>query len=158
MKRQFGISAAVIILVGVLSFVPRPLYADAKYKIGLIIPFSGPYGLYGNQIKRSVDLAVEDCNGKVLNKQVELVSEDSEAKPQVAVQKSTKLIAGGVDVMFGAFSSAATLAIMKTAEPLCLRGIKFILQEPRKCLPNRIILIIKILTLRNKDSRNKLKQ
>ena len=75
-------------------------------------PLSGPYGLLGEDMRRGVQIAVEERGGKVLGVPVEINWEDDETKPQPAVQKATKLISEGSHMIFGALSSASTLAVM----------------------------------------------
>ena len=90
-------------------------HAQAEFKIGAVVPFSGPFGVLGQNVKRAVELAVEDRGGKVGNRRIEVIWEDSETKPQVAVQKTSRLIAGGIDTLFGAATSGETLAMMPLA-------------------------------------------
>lgn len=90
-------------------------YAQAKpekFKIGGVVSLSGPYGLLGEDMRRGVQIAVEERGGMVLGVPIEITWEDDETKPQPAVQKATKLISEGSHMIFGALSSASTLAIM----------------------------------------------
>lgn len=63
-------------------------------------------------MRRGVQIAIEERQGKVLGVPIEVVWEDDETKPQPAVQKATKLISEGSHMIFGALSSASTLAVM----------------------------------------------
>lgn len=83
-----------------------------KFKIGGVISLSGPYGLLGEDMRRGVQIAIEERGGKVLGVPIEMVWEDDETKPQPAVQKATKLISEGSHMIFGALSSSSTLAVM----------------------------------------------
>jgi ABC-type branched-subunit amino acid transport system substrate-binding protein len=83
-----------------------------KFKIGGVLSLSGPYGLLGEDMRRGVQIAIEERGSKVLGTPIEVTWEDDETKPQPAVQKATKLISGGSHMIFGAISSASTLAIM----------------------------------------------
>lgn len=83
-----------------------------KFKIGGVISLSGPYGLLGEDMRRGVQIAIEERGGKVLGVPIEMVWEDDETKPQPAVQKATKLISEGSHMIFGALGSASTLAVM----------------------------------------------
>ncbi|MBH1966289.1 MAG: ABC transporter substrate-binding protein [Comamonadaceae bacterium] len=83
-----------------------------KFKIGGVISLSGAYGLLGEDMRRGVQIAIEERGGKVLGVPIDMVWEDDETKPQPAVQKATKLISEGSHMIFGALSSASTLAIM----------------------------------------------
>ncbi len=94
-------------------------YAQAKpekFKVGAVLSLSGPYGLLGEDMRRGVQIAVEERGGKVLGVPIEITWEDDETKPQPAVQKATKLISEGSHMIFGALSSASTLAVMNVTK------------------------------------------
>jgi len=95
---------------------PAPAADHEQFEIGGVIALSGAYGVIGEGMRKGAELAVEMRGGKVLGVPVVFRWEDSETKPQVAVQKATRLMADGVDMLFGAVSSGSTLAIMKVAE------------------------------------------
>ncbi|SLN23756.1 ABC transporter substrate-binding protein [Oceanibacterium hippocampi] len=90
-----------------------PAHADEPdaFKIGAVISFSGPYGIIGEGMKRGAELAIEHRGGTVLGKPIEVTWEDSETKPQPAVQKASRLLANGAHMIFGAVSSASTVAL-----------------------------------------------
>jgi ABC-type branched-subunit amino acid transport system substrate-binding protein len=83
-----------------------------EFVVGGVVSLSGPYGVFGNDMRKGVELAVEQRGGKVLGKPVKILWEDDETKPQPAVQKTTRLISEGAQMIFGAVSSASTIAIM----------------------------------------------
>ncbi|MZR32374.1 ABC transporter substrate-binding protein [Sneathiella litorea] len=87
-----------------------------SFKIGAVLPFSGPYGIIGKGMKQGAQLAIEMRGGEVLGKPVEVTWEDSETKPQPAVQKATRLISSGAQMIFGAASSASTAALQGITE------------------------------------------
>ncbi|MGX1309576.1 ABC-type branched-subunit amino acid transport system substrate-binding protein [Amorphus suaedae] len=89
---------------------------DKEFKIGGVVAMSGAYGVIGEAMQRGAELAVEMRGGKVLGAPIVFDWQDTETKPQVAVQKATKLMAGGANMLFGAVSSGSTLAVMKVAE------------------------------------------
>jgi len=81
------------------------------FKIGGVVSLSGSYGIFGEDMRKGVQIAIEQRGGKVLGKPIEVIWEDDETKPQPAVQKTTRLISDNVQMIFGAVSSASTLAI-----------------------------------------------
>ncbi len=89
---------------------------DKEFKIGGVVALSGAYGVIGEAMQKGAELAVEMRGGTVLGAPVVFDWQDTETKPQVAVQKATKLMAGGANMLFGAVSSGSTLAVMKVAE------------------------------------------
>lgn len=86
-----------------------------SFKIGGLVALSGPYGIYGESMKRGVEVAIAERNAKLLGRPIEVTWEDSETKPQVAMQKASKLIGGGTNLLFGATASGETVAIQELA-------------------------------------------
>jgi branched-chain amino acid transport system substrate-binding protein len=86
---------------------------ETEFKIGAVGTLSGPFGVLGESIRKGAELAAEMRGNKVLGVPIKFVWEDDETKPQVAVQKATRLISGGSNMLLAPVSSGSTLAIMK---------------------------------------------
>jgi branched-chain amino acid transport system substrate-binding protein len=115
-RRSFLQSAAGVALA---PFVPAAtaFAADpSEFHIAGILAFSGAYGIIGKDMRQGVELAIADRSGKVLGKPIRASWEDDETKPQPAVQKATRLLAGGAHMIFGAVGSASTLALQSLAD------------------------------------------
>lgn len=94
-------------------------YAADTIKVGVVTPLSGSYAPIGKQVRWGAELAVKEINaaGGVGGKKFELLFEDSEASPPVAVRKSEKLLQENkVDLLTGTVNSGATLAVGQIAE------------------------------------------
>lgn len=92
---------------------------DGPIRIGVVTPISGTYAGIGQQVSWGLDMAAEEINaaGGIMGRQIELIYEDSEANPAVAVQKAEKLMtAEDVDFLTGTVNSGATLAVGQVAE------------------------------------------
>ena len=64
-------------------------------KIGVLASLTGALESYGKQTKQGFELGLEyatDGTMEVAGKKIEVVFEDTETKPEVAVQKATKLL------------------------------------------------------------------
>lgn len=89
-------------------------------KIGVLASLSGGLESYGKQTTQGFELGLEyatDGTMEVNGQEVQFFVEDTETKPEVAIQKATKLIEeDGVDFLVGASSSADTLAVLPLAE------------------------------------------
>jgi ABC-type branched-subunit amino acid transport system substrate-binding protein len=106
-------TAAVVALLGIANAYA----ADPDtFHIGGVVSLSGTYGMFGDDMRKGVEIAIEQRGGKVLGKPIKVTWEDDETKPQPAVQKTTRLIADGAQMIFGAVSSSSTLAIMNIAK------------------------------------------
>jgi branched-chain amino acid transport system substrate-binding protein len=88
-------------------------------KIGVVTPLSGTYTPIGQQVRWGLELATREVNaaGGIMGRQIELIFEDEEANPSVAVQKAEKLFeVQKVDFLTGTVNSGSTLAVGQTAE------------------------------------------
>lgn len=115
MRHQFISSFAVstILIAGVAAAQTDPI------KIGVVTPLSGTYAGIGQQVKWGLDLATKEINaaGGIAGRKVELIYEDEEANPAVAVQKAEKLLqVNKVDFLTGTVNSGSTLAVGQVAE------------------------------------------
>ncbi|MDB5510000.1 MAG: transporter substrate-binding protein [Hyphomicrobiales bacterium] len=93
--------------------------AQANIKIGVVTPLSGTYAPIGQQVRWGLELAAREINaaGGIANRKVDLVFEDEEANPSVAVQKAEKLFqVEKVDFLTGTVNSGSTLAVAQLAE------------------------------------------
>jgi branched-chain amino acid transport system substrate-binding protein len=89
-------------------------------KIGVLASTTGALESYGKQTLRGFELGLEyatEGSMEVAGRKIEFVVEDTETKPEVAVQKATKLLEEDkVDFLVGSSSSADTLAVLPLAE------------------------------------------
>jgi branched-chain amino acid transport system substrate-binding protein len=88
-------------------------------RIGVVTPLTGTYAGIGQQVKWGLDLAARQINagGGIAGRPIELIYEDEEANPAVAVQKAEKLFqVSKVDFLTGTVNSGATLAVGQVAE------------------------------------------
>lgn len=94
--------------------------AQEIIKIGVLASLTGALESYGKQTQRGFELGLEyatDGTMEVAGKKIEVVFEDTETKPEVAVQKATKLLEeDAVDFLVGSSSSGDTLAVLPLAE------------------------------------------
>jgi branched-chain amino acid transport system substrate-binding protein len=94
-------------------------YAVDPIKIGVVTPLSGSYAPIGKQVRWGAELAVKEINaaGGVNGRPFELLFEDEEANPPVAVRKAEKLLQQDkVDLLTGTVNSGSTLAVGQVAE------------------------------------------
>jgi branched-chain amino acid transport system substrate-binding protein len=94
-------------------------YAADPIKVGVVTPLSGSYAPIGKQVRWGAELAVKEINaaGGVNGRPFELLFEDEEASPPVAVRKSEKLLQQDkVDLLTGTVNSGSTLAVGQVAE------------------------------------------
>lgn len=89
-------------------------------KIGVLASLTGALEAYGKQTVNGFKLGIDyatNGTGEVAGKKIEVVYEDTETKPDTAVQKATKLLEDDkVNILVGSSSSSDTLAVLPLAE------------------------------------------
>ncbi|MGH7334964.1 MAG: ABC transporter substrate-binding protein [Candidatus Rokuibacteriota bacterium] len=75
-------------------FVNRLALGDQPIKLGALYPFTGPMALEAQEMLAATHIAVDDVNagGGVLGRKIELITRDSEFKPEVMKRKATELV------------------------------------------------------------------
>src|SRR3954464_4117312 len=102
-----------------LAAAAAPAVAADPIKIGVDTPITGTYAPIGQQVRWGLDLATKEVNaaGGIMGRQIQLIYEDEEANPSVAVQKADKLFqVDKVDFLTGTVNSGSTLAVGQLAE------------------------------------------
>src|SRR5262252_10271295 len=107
------IPVAILAAVAVLALAARA-EAEDKLKVGVIATLSGPPAVLGQQLRNGFQLAVKNLGGKLGGREVEVVVEDDELKPDVAVNKAKALVdRTKADFVVGPIFSNMLIAIMK---------------------------------------------
>jgi branched-chain amino acid transport system substrate-binding protein len=110
------IGIAVVVILAVVLIVTQIRKEEKEIKIGVIGPFSGPASMWGEQLRRGVELAFNELSTNEKGK-IRLLYEDSEADPRKAVLALQKLISiNKVQVVIGPLSSTEVLATAPIAE------------------------------------------
>src|SRR5213083_2034148 len=98
-----------------LGFVSQAAAQD-KLKIGILTTLSGPPAALGTQQRNGFQLAVKTLGGKLGGREVDLMVQDDELKPDVAVGKAKALVERDkVDFVVGPIFSNILAAMMKPA-------------------------------------------
>jgi branched-chain amino acid transport system substrate-binding protein len=106
----FGLALAT---VSATLLTPAPAAAQGPVRIGLLLPYTGPFALYGNDIiEPAIRMYLEEIRYTVANRKIELAIEDDEAKPEVGVTKVRKLVErDGVHMVVGPVHSGVAYAV-----------------------------------------------
>ena len=93
------------------------LAADDTIKIGLLATFEGPFTVLGEDGERGAMTAVDEMNGTVAGKKIEIVKGSSDASPDSAVRAARKLVEqDGVKVLVGPLSGDEGIAVKDYAK------------------------------------------
>ncbi len=113
-----GIALSFLLILAVFTWVPSAVAAADTVKIGILEPFSGPFEYGGRAFVAGLNYVIDEQNAKggLLGKKIELVTEDSEMKADVAVRKAKKLILEDKVDLFGlGYGSQNAIALNKVA-------------------------------------------
>ena len=98
--------------IAALALVTTGAGAQDKLKIGIVATLSGPPAVLGQQLRNGFQLAVKDLGGKLGGREVEIIVQDDELKPDIAVTKVKALIERDkVDFVVGPIFSNVLQAI-----------------------------------------------
>jgi branched-chain amino acid transport system substrate-binding protein len=101
-----------------LALGAAPARAQDTVRIGAINPYSGPLALYGDEVARGYQLAVDEKNAKggVLGRKIELVRGDA-GNPQQGIAAVDQLVTRDkVDLFIGTYISAVANAASDAAQ------------------------------------------
>lgn len=101
--------AAALLSVGA-AFAQEPI------RIGAINPYSGPAALYGDEVARGYQLAIDEANAKggVIGRKIELFRGDA-SNPQQGIAAVEKLVGDKIDIFVGTYISAVSNAASDAA-------------------------------------------
>ena len=102
--------ARIALLAGAAVLAQAAVAQQQPIKIGVINPFSGPLALYGGEMTRGFELAVDQANaaGGLLGRKIELVRGDA-SNPQQGIATVEQLVTKDkVDMFTGTYISAVS--------------------------------------------------
>jgi branched-chain amino acid transport system substrate-binding protein len=101
-----------LVAAAVLASFSGAAFAQQTVKIGLLATLEGPFAAGGADGMRGAELAVKQHNGMAGGKKIEIIKASSDAKPDVAVNATRKLVEQDkVDIMVGPLSGGEGVAV-----------------------------------------------
>jgi len=108
-KLRGAIVVALLLATGVLLTGQTP---TGPIKIGFLVPVSGPYAQTGRDILNGFLLLLDEIGYRAGGREIELIVEDTEAIPAVALTKARKLVESDrVHLMAGGLLSSTGYAL-----------------------------------------------
>ena len=109
---KLGNLCLILTLVGLTPFVAAAADSAPPIKVGVLVPQTGPLTELGNDIKYGLTMAFDEVQWKIAGREVKMIIEDTEAKPNVALQKAKKLVESDrVDMLAGVVHSGVAMAV-----------------------------------------------
>jgi branched-chain amino acid transport system substrate-binding protein len=117
-RTALALGASVLAAGGLLAPMSAAhAQANAKLKVGLMLPYTGTYAALGNAIENGFRLYVTEQGGKLSGREVEFVKVDDESDPSKATDNVNKLVKrDNVDVLVGTVHSGVAMAMAKVAK------------------------------------------
>jgi branched-chain amino acid transport system substrate-binding protein len=113
--RRLSIPLGLVLILGgwFLWTGPTPAAAQqAPVKVGVLLPLTGGVAVVGKGELNGMKLRLKELNNEIAGRKVELIVEDAEGKPDVAVTKARKLVERDrVDIVFGPLLSHVVAAV-----------------------------------------------
>lgn len=133
MKKAFckiisSVLISLLLILALPTIVPIWARAADTVKIGDLNPYSGPFEFIGRTYRLTIDFAVEEQNAKggLLGRKIEIISEDTEFKPDTAVRKAKELILNRkVNFISSASGSHIAIALSKVATQYKTIGMNY---------------------------------
>jgi branched-chain amino acid transport system substrate-binding protein len=112
MKKALLITFLSLLMVALLA-TPQNASAKKPIKIGVLLPFTGIIAQSAVEQRDGIEMAAKE-KGTILGRPIQLITEDTRLKPDVAVSKAEKLVyKDGCIALTGTISSGCALAISK---------------------------------------------
>jgi branched-chain amino acid transport system substrate-binding protein len=111
---------------------------EEPLRIGVVLSYSGPYARLGQEITRGMELYLERVNLQAGGRRIQLLKEDEEADPAVALRKVRKLVEQDrVDLLAGIILSSSAYAIRDRRRSPSAEAMSLPLGTSRSLCPQR---------------------
>ncbi|GAA5515054.1 leucine-, isoleucine-, valine-, threonine-, and alanine-binding protein [Deinococcus carri] len=109
--------AVVTVVLGVSGTWTAFAQGSNTIKIGVLMPASGVYAQLGEEGYKGFTLYLDSIGNQVAGKKLQLIREDEEADPAVALRKANKLISSDkVDILAGVVLTPSAYALTDVVE------------------------------------------
>lgn len=137
--KQWKLAIAAPLVAGAIAAPSLAMAAD-PIKVGVILPYAPPFGLYAKSLETSMNMALAEHGGKVAGREIKLIFENDNNKPPEAIAKARKLLSGEkVDVLIGGLSSHLAVPIAPLADraktPLIIINAGADILTGKRCSP-----------------------
>jgi branched-chain amino acid transport system substrate-binding protein len=87
-----SVALACMALVAGLILAAGEAVAQGSVKIGLLAPLTGPFAAIGRDLVAGTEIYLDEIGRQVAGRKIELIVDDSEGNPNVALTKARKLV------------------------------------------------------------------
>lgn len=109
MLKRVALSIAALLPVAIPGGAAS---AAEPIKVGALLTYSGVYATIGEEMTNAMELAFSEVGNTVAGRPIQIIRADTEAKPNVALQKAKELVGSdNVDFLVGPVSSGEGVAL-----------------------------------------------
>jgi branched-chain amino acid transport system substrate-binding protein len=106
------LKSAMTFIGGLLFALAGSASRAEPVKVGALLTFSGVYAQIGEEMANAMELAFSEVGNSVEGREIKIIRADTEAKPNVALQKAKELVGSEkVDFLVGPVSSGESVAL-----------------------------------------------
>jgi len=118
-RRRLLKGAATLPAAWLVGGTARSVHAQSTpVRIGLLLPYTGTYAQLGHNITDAFKLRLAEANNQAGGRKIEIVVQDSEANPNLAIRNTRKLLdRDKVDFLVGPVHSGVALAMVREVAP-----------------------------------------
>jgi len=109
------------LIISFILLVSNTVSAQETFKIGAPLPMTGAGAAFGEKFKKAYTMAIDEINarGGVNGRKLQLVIDDTQAQPPLAVTSAKKLVTSDhVVALIGGWASGVALAVAPLAQEL----------------------------------------
>jgi branched-chain amino acid transport system substrate-binding protein len=102
-----------ILLLAAGLFLPLAVLAQGQpIKIGVLMPYTGVFAVVGQDATKGLELYLEKVKNRAGGREIQVIKEDEETKPDVGLTKTKKLVERDrVDVLVGPVTAGVAIAM-----------------------------------------------
>lgn len=114
MKKTVALFLAIVMVAAMFAGCGKSGKSSGTIKVGSIGPLTGDYAQYGKAVENALSIAIEEINAKG-GLQYELLSEDDQGDPTMAVNAYNVEMEKGMHALLGTVTSGACAAVADVA-------------------------------------------
>jgi branched-chain amino acid transport system substrate-binding protein len=138
MKKHWLAGMVCLLLFPFTVWSPGVAGAAEPIKIGFMAPYVGVFAKFGADLRDGFKLHLDEIGNKVAGREIVVVNEDTEGKPEVGLMKTRKLVEKDqVNILAGIISSGVAYAVKdyvisnKVPLMICNAGANKLTQDER---------------------------
>lgn len=138
MKKHWLAGMVCLLLFPLTMGSPGAAGAAEPIKIGFMAPYVGVFAKFGSDLRDGFKLCLDEMGNKVAGREIVLVNEDTEGKPEVGLVKTRKLVEKDqVHILAGIIASPVAYAVKdyvnsnKIPLMICNAGANKLTQQDR---------------------------